>query len=61
MSTKTNPTLNSINFSTLPVTAQLSIKKEVNTMKRSFYILFGGITLGWITCMTILISYMLQS
>jgi len=61
MSTKTNPTLNPINFTALPVTAKLSIKKEVNIMNRSFYILFGGIALGWIACMTILISYMFQS
>jgi len=61
MSTKTNLTVSSTNFSTLPVAKNQPIKQEVNTMKRSFNILFGGIALGWITCVTILMSYMLQS
>jgi len=61
MSTNTNLTIDSANSTALPVSANQPIKKEVNTMKQSFYIVFGGIALGWITCMVILISFMLQS
>jgi len=61
MSTKTNLTLNAANYTSLPIASNQPIKKEVDTVKRSFTILFSGITLGWITCMTILMSYVLQS
>jgi len=61
MSIKNFLTLNATKLTTLPVAANQHLKKEVNTMKRSFNILFGGIALSWIICMTILVSYMLQS
>jgi len=34
--------------------------KGDKTMKQYFYILFGGIGLGWLICMMIIISYALQ-
>jgi len=60
MSTKNYLKLNSTNLTTLPLKTSQSVK-EVNTIKRSFNVLFGGIALGWIICMTILITFTIQS
>lgn len=60
MSTKPNFVRDSYTGIAFPAGKDLSSKKVAYSMKRSYRILIGGLTLGWITCMAIILSSVLQ-